>query len=452
MTPEFLLIPQDKRVSNMANNSHHLIPGLGGPIYCQDTTNDLDPTLDVCCQRDALQQQKADSLRQTLRKYDRVAAAEETHKQTLNQSGPRGIQHVACLCRNDLSSDPLPPYRALALLRQQLATERKDKGEAHDFNEMDRDQEVSSRNNSIAEEDHFWRNQHDDEKKNDSHSDDDDLDEYDYLLDEDLLGEVTLNPAEKWQDLRRAELEQQLNNFYLSQYHGYGVYRAYSPQQVLVEAGLSSTVSPNLDDLPPPPMVILHLYDVDSVASAVLDMYLEDEFVPKYSSSLLRSTKVLRSEGRPTVLQDARGLVSRHFSGSQMIQVDTDLPALVAIRQGQVVAVCKRLQGLVTNQQIIENAVYTWLDHAGVLRDTPPPPIEKMCRRLPPEQAAMLASMAALSARDEKQFFDCGVAGCHKPFQHEHVGISNHQQTGHSIVSVEEILGAAPTNDGTPEN
>jgi hypothetical protein len=438
----------------MANNSHRLIPGLGGPIYCQDTTDDLDPTLDMCCQRDALQQQKADSLRQTLRKYDRVAAAEETHKQTLNQSVPRGQQHVACLCRSDLNSDPLPPYRALVLLRQRLATEREDQSEARDLNnekDRDLDQEVSNKNSSITEEDHFWRNQHDDEKKNDS--DDGDLDEYDYLLDEDLPGEATANPTEKWQDLRRAELEQQLNNFYLAQYHGYGVYRAHSPQQVLVEAGLSCSISPNLDDLPPPPMVILHLYGVDSMASAVLDMYLEDVFIPKYSSSLLRSTKVLRSEGRPTVLQDARGLVSRHFSGSYMIQVDTDLPALVVIRQGQVVVVCKRLQGLVTSdQQIIENAVYTWLDHAGVLRDTPPPPIEKMCRRLPPEQAAMLASMAALSAREEKQFFDCGVAGCHKPFQHEHVGISNHQQTGHSIVSVEEILGAAPTNDVTPEN
>lgn len=65
--------------------------------------------------------------------------------------------------------------------------------------------------------------------------------------------------------------------------HGYGVHHQMQPNQVLRAAGLGGTT--------PPPAVVLHLVDPDSMASASLDVCLEK------LALTFRGTKFLRSGG-----------------------------------------------------------------------------------------------------------------------------------------------------------
>jgi hypothetical protein len=68
------------------------------------------------------------------------------------------------------------------------------------------------------------------------------------------------------------------------------------------------------------------------------------------------------------------------------LRPDSDMRALVAIREGVFIFVCPRLHGLVDEDQIIPGEVRTWLDKAGVLQERPPP-FNELCRVRPEEEA-----------------------------------------------------------------
>jgi hypothetical protein len=172
---------------------------------------------------------------------------------------------------------------------------------------------------------------------------------------------------------------------------------------------------------------------------------------------------------------DTNGIASHHFP-RHFINPTTDLPALVAIRDGMVVSICKNLHGLVVNDdesnngdndddvavggvQVLSHVVLHWLDRTGILRDIPTPPMDKICY-LQPQDMDRIQNIAALSSvsmdhiennknhpskvaqeqTNHQRRYNCGVPGCCKEFRHEHVGITNEIQSG-TIVSTEEILG-----------
>jgi len=145
----------------------------------------------------------------------------------------------------------------------------------------------------------------------------------------------------------------------------------------------------------------------------------------------------MRSGGRSTLLMDtdfATKVLPR-------LQVDRDLPALVAIKDGVVVNTCPRLSGLTTDpmdDEIDTDAVFQWLDRSGVLLSQPPH-LDDVCRIRPEEEALMdYLQMAAEVPKLDR--FDCGNPNCSKSFPHEHVGMQNEQQSG-LVVSEEEIVG-----------
>ncbi len=139
--------------------------------------------------------------------------------------------------------------------------------------------------------------------------------EFDYLLDDDLPEDSGIYEMEQ---RRLAQLELAALQQEVAIQHGYGVHRQMHPNRVLKAAGLGGTT--------PPPAVVLHLVDPDSMASATLDLCLED------LARTYKGTKFLRSGGRSVLLMDsemARKSLPR-------LSPDSDMPALVAIRDGVV--------------------------------------------------------------------------------------------------------------------
>ena len=257
------------------------------------------------------------------------------------------------------------------------------------------------------------------QKEEDSQKDEESDDEFDYLLDEELPEDDGLKEAE---DRRRAELEFQLLVQESAFQHGYGTHRQMHPTRVLKAAGLAKSKLP-------PHAVVLHLVDPDSYASARLDLILED------LARIYRGTKFMRSGGRSTLLLDA-ALAKQVLP---QLQPDTDMPTLVAIRDGVVLATCPNLQGLAKSDDVSSGAVRDWLDKANVLVERTPD-FDDVCG-IRPEEEALIDNMIAAKLREGERF-NCGVPTCQKTFPHEHVGILNEEQSGR-ILSDEDILGAS---------
>jgi hypothetical protein len=275
------------------------------------------------------------------------------------------------------------------------------------------------------------------EKKNESNDDDSD-DEFDYLLDEDSSGEQ--DKIKELEEARRAELEFQILMRQMAGQHGYGVTRQLHPTRVLKAAGLGMLSTTTNTWRVPPPAVVLHLVDPDSVGSASLDYYLETELAQENPGTMF-----LRSGGRSTLLMDSA--LARQSLPSSVLDADRDLPALIAIRDGTVVNVIPRLQGLTSSRgshddgEVEPHAVRQWLDQCGVLLKDPPR-MDEMCFIRPEEDALMdyLSTQPQHYKVEEEERYDCGLEGCNKSFKHEHVGIQTSEQSG-LVVKQETILG-----------
>lgn len=366
--------------------------GIGGPIR-PDRPNleDIDPTLDSCCRREEEEIRYGNKIRQTLQKHDVVAEKERRRRHLVETPAFTG-----CRCCYDPNSDG-GEYRALMELREKRGVE----------------ENVQDQEDVQEEKKHYLENK-------DEESDED---EFDYLLDEDLPEQN--EELKILEEARRAELEMVFFSREVALHHGYGVLRQMHPLRVLKAAGLA----PGTRD--PPPAVVLHLVDADSMASATLDLYLE-----KLAETTARGTKFLRSGGRSTLLMNAE-LAKKVLP---RLLPDKEMPALVSIRDGVVVNACPSLQGLVDEDgEIVTQAVYAWLDRSGVLLEQPPI-LQAVCRIRPEEEALMDYTMTQKQPPPEPVRFDCGVAGCRKSFAHEHVGVKNEQQDG-LLVSEEQILG-----------
>ncbi|KAL3913573.1 MAG: hypothetical protein SGARI_000588, partial [Bacillariaceae sp.] len=274
------------------------------------------------------------------------------------------------------------------------------------------------------------------EGSSDKDDDDDSDDEFDYLLDEDLPGED--DKIRELEEARRAELEYQILMRQVAGQHGYGVTRQLHPTRVLKAAGLGMATASSAKGRIPPSAVVLHLVDADSVASASLDYFLETELAQENPGTVF-----LRSGGRSTLLMDS-GLAKQSLPSS-VLDPDRDLPALVAIRDGNVVNACPRLQGLTSSRgnhddgEIEPHAVRQWLDRCGVLmRD--PPRMDVVCLIRPEEEALMDYLSTQPKQAQEEEYYNCGIEGCCKTFKHEHVGIKTSEQSGH-VVNQDTVLG-----------
>lgn len=346
----------------------------------------IDPTLDSCCQREIESNRMYNALTSTLNRHDVTQLAERRRRHVLHNlkfgSG--------CRCSYDPNADG-GEYRALLELREELGN----------------DDEVEEQ-------------EPEPEPEEQQHDDEDSDDEFDYLLDEDLPIDMAL------EERRRAELEFQMLAIEMALLHGYGAHRQMHPNRVLKAAGLGVARDP-------PPAVVLHLFDADSRASASLDICLE-KLAQEY-----KGTKFVRSGGRATLLMDP-DLATKTLPN---LKPDDDMPALIAICDGNVVATCIRLQGLTMDDEVVPHAVRDWLDHARVLLANPPA-FDSLCR-IRPEEDALLDNMRA-GKQQMPPRFDCGIPTCYKPFYHEHVGISNKAQDG-LLVPEDTIIGSEDATD-----
>jgi len=345
--------------------------GLGGPVNLDRYhLEGIDPALDDCCRREVESNRKYNALTSTLNRHDITVLAERRKRHVLHNlkfgSG--------CRCSYDPDADG-GEYRCLIEMREEFNHEKA----AGEDEEQDDPKE---------------------QEREDSDSDD----EFDYLLDEDLPVDSDL------EERRRAELEYAMLEQEIALHHGYGAHRQMHPNRVLRGAGLGGARAP-------PSTVVLHLFDPDSTVSASLDLYLEK------LAATYKGTKFMRAGGRSTLLMDT------NYAAASLpnLKADTDMPALIAIRNGDVIAVCPRLHGLADEDRIIDHEVRDWLDHANVLVERPPP-LDQLCR-IRPEEDALLDHMRASNLPPEPRY-NCGVPTCNKPFPHEHVGIQNQQQDG----------------------
>ena len=398
--------------------------GLGGPVYFDQSSAKnayVDPTLDSCCQRDLEERRKGQALRTTLQRFDVVAERERRRRHAVVFQNPScGENYSGCRCIYDPNADG-GEYRALTELR---ATRES----------VSRDIAKDVTNYGVDDRKDFEENKH--SARQNECSDEESDDEYDYLLDEDLPNEsAEASEIRNFEEFRRAELEWELLKSEVALLHGFGAHRQIHPRRVLTVAGLNSTTSASV---PPPPAVVLHFVDPESMASASLDLYLEQ------LSKRYRGTMFLRSSGRATLLLDATWAAKSLPMFRSSSQPDADLPALVAIRDGVAVNACLQLQGLLCSSglskrdgEIEEAAVFDWLDGCGVLRDRPPN-MEFICRIRPEEEALLDSCLRSVKVEEER--YDCGREGCYKTFPHEHVGELNERQDG-LLVSKAEILG-----------
>jgi len=186
---------------------------------------------------------------------------------------------------------------------------------------------------------------------------------------------------------------------------------------------------------------VVHLYH-DAADSAHLDLHLES------IASSHRGTKFLRVSGRVALIINPEIVAQQ--PPLKRLDPNTDVPALVAVRDGSVVTTTP-LSDLCEGDTLDPLALKQWLSQTGVL-STSPPPMEELCR-IRPEELALYESgfykggdagleqrradglmprrsAEASKVRKEEEFYECGVEGCQKSFHHEHVGVSNEMQSG----------------------
>uniref|UniRef100_A0A7S2UEH1 Uncharacterized protein n=1 Tax=Attheya septentrionalis TaxID=420275 RepID=A0A7S2UEH1_9STRA len=402
------------------------LEGIGGPVQL-DTTDfgGIDPALEDCCRRDAEDTRRKDALTTTLRRHDRVALAER-RRRIGRHLLPDLSFGAGCRCCYDPNGDG-GEYPALVDARSSnfVTNSLTEKTDLERENQAHHQPEESDKNDS------------------------DDDSEFDYLLDEDLPGSGEGGEANKGDSLlqqleddRRAELELAMLHRESAMQHGYGVHRQFAPARVFRAADLMVSQGRGAAA----PAVVLHLYETNSMLSASLDLFLEELAMD------FGGTKFMRADGRSTIILES-DVADKVFP--KKVRPSDDLPALVAIRDGVVVAFCPSLNGLAdrSSQRIEPRAVQEWLDRAGVLR-TELPRIDDLCR-IRPEEDALYESMLALSAvgqqipfqgknelqgDDDVNIYNCGVPGCNKAFSHEHVGIKTNQQDG-LVVSEEQAIG-----------
>jgi hypothetical protein len=296
-------------------------------------------------------------------------------------------------------------------------------------------------------------------------TDEDEEDEFDYLLDEDDLPDGASSAEQTWKETRMMELQAIAHQRQVEESHGYGLHRQFHPRRIASIVGLAMTTddtydnignnssSANRHDFPPPPLVVWHLYDSQSTASAWLDVFLEEV------AAKARGTLFVRSHGRaslwePRVQQALQQ--ARVMCGSD---AKDGLPALVVVKEGVVQTACCRLQDFVRDiddddgPAIDRAALDSWLFSVGALdRQTPP---SDVCR-LRPEHQALLdssdpswrqgvpetrdsSSITGKDTQNDDDYYDCGVPGCGKAFYHQHVGVPTSKQDG-LVISAETVL------------
>lgn len=345
----------------------------------------------------------------TLRRHDVAAQAERRRRNLVKTPEFEG-----CRCCYDPNGDG-GEYHALMEYKASQQQRQEGLGGGNDEAAVDHHPSIDEKESRQVSKDS------DDE---DNGSDD----EFDYLLDEDLSGGI--DTIRELEEKRRAELEYEFFMRQVAAQHGYGVHRQLHPTRVLKAAGL-------LDAGPsgriPPPAVVLHLVDPDSMGSASLDYFLETTL-----AATNPGTVFLRSGGRSTLLMDPS--VAPKCLQSNVLDPDRDIPALLAIRDGIVVNTCPHLRGLTSqnDDRIDPYAVRQWLENSGVLLNQPPR-LDFLCAIRPEEDALMDYMDTHKHATPmEEEFYNCGVEGCNKTFKHEHVGIQTSEQDG--LVVKEDII------------
>ena len=386
--------------------------GLGGPIRMEKPNGSawLDPTLDSCCQREMAERAQYGAMQRTLRRFDVIAERERRRKHLVQLPS----HAMGCRCLYDPKLDG-GEYAALTALRAARPAEEKADAAATKIAEKPGSNDVN-----MDGQKHNEFNQDDD--------DDDDDDEFDYLLDEAIPGQES-EAVTTWEETRRMEMEAMILCREVEEYHGYGKHRQFHPRRVVSVVGL---VRNGRVAAPPPPMVVLHLYESESYASAWLDLYLED------FAEQARGTLFVRSHGRGTLVQEDSGPLQ------SLLQARSDMPALVLVKEGSVVTVVPNLRGLLVDSpeenepHIDRAALEAWLFQTGALDRTTPPDYETVCR-MRPEEEALMDSLRVPASTPQESFYDCGLPGCQKTFAHEHVGIATEKQDG-LVVSAETVL------------
>jgi len=266
------------------------------------------------------------------------------------------------------------------------------------------------------------------ERDDESYCDSDD--EFDYLLDE-----PAPSALQNFQQERMEEIQLNALIYESAFQHGFGAHRQFHPARVLHAAGLGMGGIRGNRAAAIPPAAVVHLVDAESDLSASLDLCLEK------LGETFKGTKYVRAPGRLALSLNealAKDVLPK-------ISKDSGIPALIAVRDGVVVAVCPNLSALGDKRSgaVEPRAVEHWLDNAGVLLRDVPLEFEDYCR-IRPEEDALLENMMREKAQLEEvkgMIFNCGVSGCNKTFHHEHIGIKNEEQNG-LVVSEDTALGS----------
>mmetsp|Transcript_29079 Transcript_29079/g.44672 ORF Transcript_29079/g.44672 Transcript_29079/m.44672 type:complete len:385 (-) Transcript_29079:2034-3188(-) len=367
------------------------------------------------------QYRKQSARQQALRRHDRVGMAERRRRNVMQPN----IDN--CGCCQDESDD----YRALAEMRASMH-----QGEEYNEGYYNSDDDDDDDNNDNDDESHnavasvgIVREQQDD----DSSHDDDLDDEYDDLLNDNDL----INYSELEQE-RRAELELQMLSLETAKQHGYGVHRPAHPVHVFDEAGLQQATT---NTKTTPQAVVIHLYDPDSFLSASLDMWLEKE------ADSYRGTKFLRTDGRLAVATLIKNKNNNNNRGLMMIaglgEQEGDFPALLAVRDGVLIAACPLRAFARRRRRVEESMVEEWLDRTGVLLRNPPP-MECSFRSdqdglYEPSSVIEQKHATTSTTMEEDDYYSCGVQGCQKVYAHQHIGMETEEQDGR-LVSMEDVM------------
>jgi len=447
------------RESQTFGKTLSMFEGYGGPVNIGPTDRSgIDPTLEACCEREIVSNRKQSAIESALRRHDRIALAERRRRNVMKDlnfgssvHGGDGDHH-GCRCCYDTNDGG--EYRALIDLRSELAVKASSLARDGGDNDNDGDNDDGEGKGDQGREEKYGSDDNDDDSDDDS--------EFDYLLDEDLPGsggnggdggdddygmsnELKLLQQERMEELQLSAMIRES-----AMQHGFGVHRQFHPQRVLYAAGLglSGSVSGNSNSRSRssstaaaaiPPAAVIHLFE-DTLLSASLDICLEE-----MALNIYRGTKFVRSYGRSTISFN-RDLVSKVLP---RLNIDTSLPALIAVKNGDVVAMCENLSYFVNgthsrdDDKVEPRAVEEWLDRTGVLLHDVPIAFEDYCR-IRPEEDALLENMmrekakiADVASIQEEQIYQCGVPGCRKAFHHEHVGVKNEMQDG--LVLCQEI-------------
>jgi len=424
------------------NNNIRMLEGYGGPVNVQEyDKNNIDPTLEACCAREIVSNRKQEVVEKAIRKHDRIAIAERRRRHVLD-----GLSWGdGCRCCYDPANDG-GEYIALIEARQ-----RKCKEVIENNNQKDTTGDIA---HTISQQ-HYEGNNTNNNDNNDDDSDDDS--EFDYLLDEDIPG-GDFNGQDDGTDIqqgsllrqmeeeRRAELEWQVLYQETLKHHGYGEHRQMHPQRLMTAAFSRRSVSP---------AVVLHLYDPDLESCGELDLILET-----IATSGYKGTKFMRANGRSSLLMNA-DLIQNHILPNVAPDIGknggfvtpSDLPALIAVKDGNVVAISHRLYGLgcMSDGTVDARTVENWLYQAGVLLRDPPSYFDLCSIR--PEEDALHENMMREKQKQQQQqqnlqhlkeqLFNCGVKGCNKTYHHKHIGIANDEQDG-KLLSADDQAPCSP--------